>query len=513
MPYAQHHYPFKRAEEFESLFPADFICEGIDQTRGWFYTLTLLSSLLFEKPAFKNVVVNGLILAEDGRKMSKSLKNYPDPMATLEEYGADSIRLFLLSSPATVAEEVRFSIEGVKESTRRVLLPLWNAYSFFATYASIDKWCPENDFIESNNQLDKWIQLRLNELIKNIDESMNTYQIAKVAPSIIEFFDDLNNWYIRRSRRRFWESNNEAYSTLYKVLLQATQVLAPFAPFTAEYFFGKLALTKELKQIGSVHLSILPEHREISIEEQNLLKEVSISRRVVELGRTIRVTHKLKNRQPLQKLTVGVLSKDMGAQILKHKDVICEELNVKDVAITFDPSELAKILVKPNFKVLGKSLGDKIKDLQSLLNDLSQENAVKALRKETIQIKDYTLTPETILVELRPSGSNLVATDSEIVAALDPVISEELRLEGIARELVSLIQKARKSADFNVEDKIYLKLSASSNLTKAIYTNQNYIEEETLSHIVENLPSESQFNTDFDCEGEKISASICLYKK
>ena len=289
--------------------------------------------------------------------------------------------------------------------------------------------------------------------------------------------------------------------------------MAPFAPFTAEYFFGKLALTKELKQIGSVHLSILPEHREISIEEQNLLKEVSISRRVVELGRTIRVTHKLKNRQPLQKLTVGVLSKDMGAQILKHKDVICEELNVKDVAITFDPSELAKILVKPNFKVLGKSLGDKIKELQSLLNDLSQENAVKALRKETIQIKDYTLTPETILVELRPSGSNLVATDSEIVAALDPVISEELRLEGIARELVSLIQKARKSADFNVEDKMCLKLSASSNLTKAINSNRNYIEEETLSQIVENLPSESQFNTDFDCEGEKISASMCLYKK
>ena len=203
----------------------------------------------------------------------------------------------------------------------------------------------------------------------------------------------------------------------------------------------------------------------------------------------------------------------MGAQILKHKDVICEELNVKDVAITFDPSELAKILVKPNFKVLGKSLGDKIKELQSLLNDLSQENAVKALRKETIQIKDYTLTPETILVELRPSGSNLVATDSEIVAALDPVISEELRLEGIARELVSLIQKARKSADFNVEDKMCLKLSASSNLTKAINSNRNYIEEETLSQIVENLPSESQFNTDFDCEGEKISASMCLYKK
>ncbi len=513
MPYAQHHYPFKREKEFKSLFPADFICEGLDQTRGWFYTLTLLSSLLFEKPAFKNVVVNGLILAEDGRKMSKSLKNYPDPMGTLDEFGADSVRLFLLSSPATVGEEVRFSIEGVKESTRRVLLPLWNAYAFFATYASIDKWDPETHSLESKNQLDKWILLRLNELIKNVDESMNSYQIAKVAPAIIEFFDDLNNWYIRRSRRRFWESNNEAYSTLYKVLLQATQILAPFAPFTAEHFFGKLDLTKELKNAGSVHLTILPTYKETSIEEEELLKEVSISRRVVELGRTIRVTHRLKNRQPLQKLTVGVLSKEFGTQILKLKDVICEELNVKDVAITYDPSELAKIIVKPNFKVLGKSLGDRIKELQYLLSDLSQENAVKALRKETIHIKDFKLTPDTITVELRPSGNNLVATDAEIVAALDPLITDELRLEGIARELVSVVQKARKSADFNVEDKMYLFVVASSALTKAILSNRKYIEEETLSQIVDKLPSESKYSTELECEGEKISISMALSQK
>lgn len=510
MPYAQHHYPFEREKEFNSLFPADFICEGLDQTRGWFYTLTLLSSLLFEKPAFKNVVVNGLILAEDGRKMSKSLKNYPDPMLTLNEFGADSIRLFLLSSPATVGEEVRFSIEGVKESTRRVLLPLWNAFSFFATYASIDQWDPEIHSVESKNQLDKWVMLRLNELIKCIDESMNSYQIAKVAPAIIEFFDDLNNWYIRRSRRRFWESNNEAYSTLYKVLLHATQIIAPFAPFTAEYFFEKLALTEKLKQIGSVHLSLLSDYNEISKEDNELLKEVSISRRVVELGRTIRVAHKLKNRQPLQILTVGVLSKEYGKQILKLKDVICEELNIKEVAITYDPSELAKIIVKPNFKVLGKSLGNRIKELQSLLTDLSQENAIKALKKETIYINDFKLTPDTISVELRPSGNNLVATDAEIVAALDPTITPELKLEGMARELVSFVQKARKLADFNVEDKVYIQLTASLDFSKAILKNRKYIEEETLSQIVDKLPIESKYNSEFDCEGEIISISIAI---
>lgn len=510
MPYAQHHYPFERENEFESLFPADFICEGLDQTRGWFYTLTLLSSLLFAKPAFKNVVVNGLVLAADGRKMSKSLKNYPDPMATLDEFGADSVRLFLLSSPATAAEEVRFSVEGVKESTRRVLLPLWNAYSFFATYAAIDKWCPEKDSVESNNQLDKWALLRLNELLKNIDEAMSNYQIAKAAPAITEFFDDLNNWYIRRSRRRFWESNKEAYSTLYKVLLQATQVLAPFAPFTAEYFFEKLALTAELKNVGSVHLSLLPKHREITQEEQNLLQEVALARRVVELGRTIRVTHKLKNRQPLKKLTVGVLSQEIGKQILAHKHVICEELNVKEVNITLDPSELAKIIVKPNFKVLGKSLGDKIKELQILLNDLSQEHAILALKKQTFSLKDFVLDPNSVTVELRPSGNNLVATDAEVVAALDPEISEELRLEGIARELVSLIQKARKTADFNVEDKMYLQIEASAELTKAIHANQTYIEDETLSQIKLTLPKAASYSTDLNCEGENVKISMAL---
>ncbi|RDB35924.1 MAG: isoleucine--tRNA ligase [Spirobacillus cienkowskii] len=511
MPYAQHHYPFKRAEEFESLFPADFICEGLDQTRGWFYTLTLLSTLLFEKPAFKNAIVNGLILAEDGRKMSKSLKNYPDPMKTLDEFGADSVRLFLLASPATMAEEVRFSVEGVKESTRRILLPLWNAYSFFTTYASIDKWDPETQLLKSQNQLDQWILLRTNELLKNIDHFMNSYQVAKVVPALIEFFDDLNNWYIRRSRRRFWESDKAAYSTLYQVLLQATQLLAPFAPFAAEYFYEKLALTPELQKTGSVHLSLLPEPRDITSQEKELLQDVSISRRVVDLGRTIRVTHKLKNRQPLQKLTVGVLSQQLGNQILKLKSVICEELNVKDVAITYNPSELAKIIVKPNFKVLGKTLGDRIKELQSLLVDLSQEDSLKALRKETITLKDFCLTPEMVHVELRPSGTHLVASDAEIVTALDPHITEELRLEGIARELVSLIQKARKSADFNVEDKLNLVIQAkSSGLMHAIQANKAYIEEETLSQIVAEIGAKHDYQTELDCEGEKVFIIMSL---
>jgi isoleucyl-tRNA synthetase len=510
MPYAQHHYPFEREQEFSSLFPADFICEGLDQTRGWFYTLTLLSSLLFETPAFKNVVVNGLILAEDGKKMSKSLKNYPDPMATIDEYGADSIRLFLLSSPATTAEEVRFSIEGVKESTRRVLLPLWNAYSFFATYASIDHFDPQLQLENSDHDLDIWIKLRLNQLLQTIDVCMNSYQIAQVAPAIVEFLDDLNNWYIRRSRRRFWDSDKKAYSTLYEVLLQTTQILAPFAPFAAEYFYSKLALTKDLQQTESVHLSILPEPKILTDKEQQLLNEVATARRVVELGRTIRVTHKIKNRQPLASITVGVLSKEMLNLIKKMETVICQELNVKQVNVTQDPSSLAKIFVKPNFKILGKTLGDKIKELQNLLNQINETTALKALKKETIQVGEFILTAEQVIVELRPSGSHLVATDSELVAALDPTISDELKMEGIARELISLIQKARKSANFNVEDRIKLHVSCSPQLYTAILQNKDYIEEETLSSIEENTINIPEYSISVDCEGEKVDLNMIL---
>ncbi|MES2615488.1 MAG: isoleucine--tRNA ligase [Bdellovibrionota bacterium] len=503
MPYAQHHYPFERAEEFPSLFPADFICEGLDQTRCWFYNLTVLSALLYGTPAFKNVVVNGLILAEDGKKMSKSLKNYPDPMATLDEFGADSIRLFLLSSPVTTAEEVRFSVEGVKESTRRVLLPLWNAYSFFATYASLDHFDPEKNLENSEYDLDVWIKLKLNNLTAVVEKCMNAYQIAQVAPAFVEFLDDLNNWYIRRSRKRFWDSDKKAYSTLYHVLLQTTQLLAPFAPFSAEFFFSKLSLTKELKQTQSVHLSLLPVARELTASEQQLLAEVEIARRVVELGRTIRVTHKIKNRQPLSLITVGVLSNEMASQIQKMETVICQELNVKNVLVTLDPSSLAKIFVKPNFKVLGKTLGDKIKDLQASLKDLSQENALKALKKETILVGEYTLSPEDVIVELRPSGNHLVATDSEIVAALDPEINEELKMEGIARELISLVQKARKSANFNVEDRIQLQVKCSTKLYGAVMRNKDYIEEETLSKLLDAMDN-IEYSCLIDCEGEKV---------
>ncbi len=504
MPYAQQHYPFERQNEFSDLFPADFICEGLDQTRGWFYTLTLISSLLRGTPAFKNVVVNGLILAEDGRKMSKSLKNFPDPMITLEEFGADSVRLFLLSTPATVAEECRFSIEGVKECTRRVLLPLWNAYSFFATYASLENFDPEKNQEKSTNPLDIWIELKLNELLKLINKSMTTYHIAQAAPALMNFLDDLNNWYIRRNRRRFWAGDKQAFATLFQVLVSVCQLLAPFAPFTSEYVFSKLALTERLRKAGSVHLTLLADAREIQKDEEKLLEDIDLARRVVELGRNIRVAHRIKNRQPLSEITVGVLNQDLGNKVTQLSEIICEELNVKKVSVTLNPSSLAKIFVKPNFKVLGKSLGDKIKDLQKALSDISQEIALKALNKETFTVNGFTCEPQHVIVELRPSGDQLVATDGNLVAALNPHLSEELKREGIARELVSLIQKARKTADFQVEERISLHLECDEILFQAIQQNAEYIEEETLSSLKMEKPTSARYADCVNCDGEKV---------
>jgi isoleucyl-tRNA synthetase len=508
MPYAERHWPFESAEEFSKNFPADFICEGIDQTRGWFYTLNVLSTALFEQPPFKNVVVNGLVLAADGRKMSKSLKNYPDPMATLDEFGADSVRLFLLNSPATVAEEVRFSVEGVKENTRRVLLPLWNAYSFFATYAALENFDPETDSVKSKNELDQWIQLRLNELLRLVDESMQSYQIAKAVPSIVDFLDELNNWYIRRSRRRFWEADREAFSTLFNVLVQTSQILAPFAPFATEYFFEKLSLTKELKAVGSVHLSLLPTARELTHSEKDLLERVDLARRVVELGRNIRTVHKLKNRQPLSRITVGVVQESAAAQLLSMREFIADELNVKSVDVTRDPSSLARIIVKPNFKVLGKVLGDKMKDMQAALAQLSPAECQKALQKQTVQALGMDLTPEMLTVELQGTGHQLVATDAELVASLDPTLTEELRFEGLAREVVSLVQKARKGANFEVEDRISLQVLTENALFQAaLEKNRAYLEDETLAQCVPALES-PDFEQVLEIEGQALTLRL-----
>ena len=274
MPYAQAHYPFENKEEFENNFPADFIAEGLDQTRGWFYTLLVLSSALFGKNAFKNVIVNGIILAEDGRKMSKSLKNYPPVDEVMDKHGADALRLYLLSSPATKAEELKFSEEGVKQVLRQTILPLWNSYNFLVTYASVDNWTPAQNQV-SENLLDRWILSKVSSLTKGVDKSLSSYQLYTASQPILEFVDQLTNWYIRLNRKRFWSGNSEveksdkikAYSTLHRALLSFTRVLAPICPFVSEQIFQNLKLDSKLADFESVHLASFPlAEEEIDLE-------------------------------------------------------------------------------------------------------------------------------------------------------------------------------------------------------------------------------------------------------
>ncbi len=289
MPYAQNHYPFKNKVNFEENFPADFIAEGLDQTRGWFYTLTVLSAALFNKPAFKNVVVNGLVLAEDGLKMSKRLKNYPDPTEIINKYGADSLRLYLINSPVVRAESLRFSEEGVKHALRHLLLPWWNAYSFFITYANVDNWSPNKIITNKTNLLDKWIQSSLARLENKVSEAMDSYNLQSAVKPFVAFIEDLTNWYIRRSRRRFWKAEDdndklEAYSTLYEILLGLCKIAAPFTPFIAENIYKNLK-TNEMPV--SVHLCDFPSFKE---SERDLILEAQMSLVIsaVEQGRSLR---------------------------------------------------------------------------------------------------------------------------------------------------------------------------------------------------------------------------------
>ena len=338
MPYAQKHYPFEDKEHFESVFPADFIAEGLDQTRGWFYTLTVLASALFGKPAAKHVVVNGLVLAENGQKMSKRLRNYPDPLQIVNTYGADALRLFLLGSPVVRAEDLKFSEEGVKEVVRSVILPIWNSFSFFMTYANLDHWTPEAGPLKApenpENPLDRWILSALADMVAEVRSAMDAYQLQKAANSFEAFVENLTNWYIRRSRRRFWKSQNdtdkkEAYSTLYYVLITFCKAAAPFIPYITEEIYRSLR-TESMPE--SVHLCDYPE-AETWRRDKYLEKQMDLAKRAVSLGRFLRTQRSLKVRQPLQRAILVSMDPEARKMLSETSDIISEELNVKKVEI------------------------------------------------------------------------------------------------------------------------------------------------------------------------------------
>ncbi len=472
MPYAQLHYPFENKEKFENNFPAQFIAEGLDQTRGWFYTLHVLSNSLFNKPAFKNCIVNGIILAEDGQKMSKRLKNYPDPNHILNTYGADALRFYLMNSPVVKADSLKFSEKGVLDVVKNFILPIWNAYSFFITYANIDEWTADKK-IKSSNKLDQWILAELNKLVVQETESMNKYDLQKASNSIYAFVDNLTNWYIRRSRRRFWKSEddqdkNMAYSTLYKVLTTLCKLIAPFTPFISEEIY------KNLTAEESVHLTDYPK-AENRMDDKKLMEEVFMTKTIVSLGLSSRAKLKIKVRQPLSKVKIA-LAQQYDSSLLKDEiEIIKEELNVKEVEIINDPNQLATVIAKPNAKLLGPKYGKKVQEIIKT----AKEGKFEKLENGNIRVMDYELNSDEMeIAYLGKEGAN-IETEAGILVALDTEITKELEWEGLARDIVRQIQELRKLADYKVNDRI--KISIQNIENSIIDQFGGYIKNETLA--------------------------------
>ncbi|MEZ4845550.1 MAG: isoleucine--tRNA ligase [Bdellovibrionota bacterium] len=491
MPYAQVHYPFSvRDKEFDKMFPAEFIAEGLDQTRGWFYTLSVLSAALGKGPAFKNVVVNGIVLAEDGRKMSKRLQNYPDPNEVLNKYGADTLRIYLLQSGAVAGESLKFSEAGLQEMTRKVLLPLWNAYSFLATYASVDGWDPSTQFeTKRTNELDEWILIKLDVLKGRVHEEMCEFHLSKVIPPILDFIDDLTNWYIRRSRRRFWKSENDsdknqAYSTLYEVLVEFCKIAAPFIPMVTEEIYQKLKLGSKQASSLSVHLDAFPQAKKHTEAELSKMEAMDQVRNVVGLGRELREKLKIKTRQPLATLYVGVVHEKQKVALTSMIPVMKEELNVRNIEF-LPSSEMATWVVKPNFKLLGKSLGPKMKEFQAAVSKFSNADVTQLLTGNSLTVMGSDYGHDSFLIELQANQAfhHSCHSAGSLVIAFDENLTDDLKAEGLTREFINRVQQFRKEIELNVEDRIQLIVDASAESVNVLKKFESMIAYETLSTV------------------------------
>ena len=489
MPYAQQHYPFENKEYFEKHFPAKFISEGLDQTRGWFYTLTVLAAHLFDKPAFENCVVNGIVLASDGRKMSKSLRNYTDPVEAIDKFGADAIRLFLMYSTVVKADEIRYSDEGVRDILKSILIPLWNSYSFFVTYANIDKVSPTGKLFDNSlpsNPLDAWLLSISQKLIKDVSAALDAYDLNSAIDPIVKFIDQLNNWYIRRSRRRFWKSENdtdktEAYEALYIALKTLCKVAAPFIPFITEEMYLNLK-TSEDKE--SVHLCDYPVPNENWLNEELEFKMATVQK-AVSMGHSLRNTFNLKNRQPLASVALVTRNVEEKRVLSEMEDCIREELNVKKVIFHEREDELVEYKAKANFKVLGKELGPLMKKAAGIIAELTSEQIESILdgTKLSIEVegKQVELDSEKVLVERFEKDDLKVINEGTLTVGLDSKITDELKKEGYVRDLIRGIQNNRKESGFNVTDRITIKLYGDSDLESAYKMFSDFICNETLA--------------------------------
>ncbi len=489
MPYGQQHYPFENKAAFEADFPAQFIAEGLDQTRGWFYTLLVLSTALFGKPAFRNVVVNGLVLAEDGQKMSKSKKNYPDPNQVLDSIGADALRAYLINSPVVRAEPLKFSEAGLKEIVRTVELPLWNVLSFFTTYASIDGFDPRSArymALQDRRPLDRWILSKLHSLIRGVNHEMEAYRLYNVVPQLVSFIDDLTNVYVRLNRARFWKSSdpedqNNAYQTLYTVLTTFAKVLAPFMPFITEEIHQRLVRTVNDKEPASIHWCDFPQADEGLIDVA-LERDMGISLIAASLGRKLREDHKLKVRQPLAKVTV--ISRDplVHVAINRFMASLASELNVKSVELSADEAAFVAVSCKPNFKELRARCGAKLKEIGAVLANWGHAEVAQLEGGAAIEVVGEALRIADVILERKPVGGSITASEGAVTVALDTELTPKLVEEGHAREFTSLLQQARKDAGLEIADRITVTWSSDdADLARAVDLHEKLIADEVLA--------------------------------
>lgn len=518
MPYAQWHYPFENKEVFEQNFPADFIAEGVDQTRGWFFTLHALGVMLHDSVAFKNVIANGLVLDKDGNKMSKRLGNAVDPFKTISTYGPDATRWYMISN-ANPWDNLRFNVERVGEVQRKFFGTLYNTYNFFALYANLDGFSFEQEPIalEKRTESDRWILSRLNSLIKSVDEAFEQYEPTKATRLITDFVtDEMSNWYVRLNRKRFWKGEyNEdkiaAYQTLYTCLVTVAKLGAPVAPFYMEHLYQDLNQVTNLEKEGSIHLTDFPLADETFIDS-DLEEKMSLAQVISSLTHSIRKKEKIKVRQPLTKIMIPVLDEHIKHQIEEVMELIKTETNVKEIEFLHDTSGVLVKKVKPNFRVIGQKFGPKVKFIAAAINQWGQEEIAAIEAKGQLEtmvdgtLENLTLEDVEISSEDIPGWS--VASEGKVSVALDINITDELRREGFARDFVNRVQNLRKDQGLDVQDKIEVLVSSAEELVvKAIEQNNEYICAETQALQLAIVPHADQGHT-IDIDGHQLELNL-----
>ncbi len=519
MPIAQLHYPFENEEAFKHNFPGDFISEGVDQTRGWFYTLHAIATMLFDNVAVKNILSHGLILDEKGEKMSKRKGNVIDPFIIFSKYGGDSVRWYLLTNSAPW-EGIKFSNEGVEEIIRKLFGTLYNTYSFFALYANVDNFTYSEAEIPvaKRPEIDRWILSLLNTLVKEVTENYNEYHPTKAGRAINDFvIDNLSNWYVRLNRKRFWggeynEDKIAAYQTLYTCLITVAQLMAPIAPFYSERLF--LDLNKVTKKINaeSIHLSDFPTVKE-GLTDKNLEEKMFFAQKISSMALSLRRTAKIKVRQPLQKMMVPVLDENTENQIETIKNIILTEVNIKEIDLLKDSNGIVVKQVKPNFKVLGKKLGKNMKVVANMLTEL-KPNEIASFEQlgkwqTNINGEEIVVLTEEVEIISKDIPGWLVTTDGKFTVALDITITDELKKEGFARELINKIQNHRKDNNFEVTDKIIISISSGREVLEAVESFYEYISTQTLAEKI-NISDNIQDGSEFDING--IAALVNIKK-